>query len=349
MLPFGDVNEVRRRPRRGLAKTMLAVLALCATAPDGSAREPGDRESLLRRIFGATKPPPEVSVSFRLLADIDLPGPLPDGNAQLVGGRVVIPVAGGFAITDWAPGSSAELLDTAPSGYTPEVLADAEDGEAAWSLDPSGRYRARFREDDTLVMQRRCRWLCSGWDKIWKLRVPGSRLGRPLLTETRVYFGALDNRVYSLRKRSGNRIWASDIQERPSRPVRLWEGSTRPADSAATGPDEDDAAERHRLILVLPDAGSRLLALDRRTGRIVARFELDETDGTLQGSPLTTPDDRILVAREKYRPDQASLMVLELTATSAARGPKRDESDPDEPEQRELPVEDGSREKKGGS
>jgi hypothetical protein len=66
-------------------------------------------------------------------------------------------------------------------------------------------------------------------------------------------------------------------------------------------------------VLATPDQGTTLVALDARNGAEVASFDLPEGEGKLYGSPLVTPDGKIVVARQKYEEAEASLMILDLS------------------------------------
>ena len=66
------------------------------------------------------------------------------------------------------------------------------------------------------------------------------------------------------------------------------------------------------LVLAVPDDGGAIVALDAHTGAKVASYDLPDDGGTLVGDPLVTPDGRIVVARQKYTPEDASLMVFRL-------------------------------------
>jgi len=277
-----------------LAAALLPA-AGCATQRT-EARPPGFWQRMVARSTPAETP----RLEFRLIADIPVPGPLAGEALELADGSVRIPVVGGTVLTGWEEGAQPELLP-GQSGQ-PAVTSDG------WAYDPSGKYRSRVTDDGRLVTERRCRTFCSGWNKIWRLRQAGVAVAPPLLTETRVYAGGSDNRVYSLRKKNGHRVWVADVGQRVVNGVALWKAPP-PVDATSEAslmpPD-------FRAILANPGAGTELLALDTRTGQVAARFELAEDSGRLRGAPLVLPDGRIAVGREKYNSQDASLMVLEL-------------------------------------
>jgi hypothetical protein len=126
------------------------------------------------------------------------------------------------------------------------------------------------------------------------------------VTARRVFFGALDNRVYSVKRKNGHRVWAADVGGRVSGALVLW--SARPA-------GEDDprpGAPGPAAILVVPDRRNRILALDPLSGTEVASFTLPDPESRLVGVPVKTPDGRIVAATQKYAPTDASLLVLQL-------------------------------------
>ena len=54
------------------------------------------------RLLVASKPPSPPRMTFQLLTDIPLPGPLSGRSATLDGDRVVIPITGGVVVTSWS-------------------------------------------------------------------------------------------------------------------------------------------------------------------------------------------------------------------------------------------------------
>ena len=144
MTPGGrkPTPAVRARPR-----TALAIAASLLIAGATTADETGSRRSWLGRVFDSSDSFSSPGVSLVVVADIPLPGPLPDGGARLVGERIEIPVAGGLALTGWTDGDEAEILTDAEAGGTIDE----------WSHDPRGRYRARVLASGKLLMQKKCK------------------------------------------------------------------------------------------------------------------------------------------------------------------------------------------------
>jgi outer membrane protein assembly factor BamB len=133
-------------------------------------------------------------------------------------------------------------------------------------------------------------------------------VGLPVVSRERVYFGALDNRVYCVKARNGHRVWTAALPGRIDRPLTLWRGPA-PSPADATTPVAPADLE---LVLVIPEGAPRVLALDARDGRQVARLELPEGQGRLVGAPAVTPDSRIAVAWQNYDESRAALIVFEL-------------------------------------
>jgi hypothetical protein len=237
-------------------------------------------------------------LSFKLLHDIRLPGPLPERGPRLVGDRIEIPVAGSIALTDWTGDSELQL--------SPGELSVEDDPQGPpWALSDDGKVRYRVLPKRGIVAEKRCPSCKKGWRKKWRLRNAGGAQARPLVSRRRLFFGGLDNRVYCVKRRNGHRVWASDVKSRITKPLVLW--SALPVLGSATQTPVD-----FQLVLAVTDNGSEIVALSASRGERVASFSLSESEGKLVGMPVATPDGRIVVARQKYAASEASLMVLML-------------------------------------
>ena len=237
---------------------------------------------------------------FSLLAEIPLPGPLPGDGPRLRGDLVEIGVAGGTIVTQPLPDATPQLIDSA-SG------SDPDPPPVGWVTDETECMRFRSVPGGVLEAQKSCRRCKTGWKRSWRLRVPGNTLVPPLVADRRVYIGALDNRVYSLKARNGHRVWTVDIGGRISTPLMLWRGEI-PEPTA-----KDPLATRElTLILAVPASGSQMVALESQGGRRVASMRLPEGSGKLVSGPLTTPDGKVVVARQQYAETEASLLVYRL-------------------------------------
>ncbi|MCP3979929.1 MAG: PQQ-binding-like beta-propeller repeat protein [bacterium] len=276
---------------------LLAVIAvaLCATALPGQSptfdNSPFDDQQFLEgsRRDGED---PGGGLGFIVVHEIPLPGPLPGESPRIDGELAGITVSGGEIRFDWREGRVASyeaLLEEAPEAAVP---ADA------WSVSRGETHRYGPHDRRWIVAQKACKRCKRGWKRVWKLRVPGSTVAPPLVTDKRVFFGALDNRVYAVKRRNGHRVWAVDLEGRASRRlIALSDLAT-----------QDEQA----LLLAVPGHGTAILALDMADGSRKAAFRLEENDGRIVGVPVPTPDGHILVARQKYRDNEASLLVLRL-------------------------------------
>lgn len=253
--------------------------------------EPTDAD--LRQLQPATP-----RLSFELVGEIPLPGPLPGGGPQLVGGNVEIPVAGGVAVAPPEPGARATV--SAGSGR--------DDVSDEWATDATSTFRVRSRPDGFIEAQRR---RGQRWKKVWKLKLPGATAVPPLIHGNRVYIGALDNQIYCVKRKNGHRLWAVDVGGRISKALVWWQGELPAAPPAAT-------ARPIEAILAITDNGSQMLALDAARGTILARVELPEGAGKLVHVPLAMPDGRVVVALQKYSDAEAALLLYRLTAAPAA-------------------------------
>ena len=131
-------------------------------------------------------------------------------------------------------------------------------------------------------------------------------------------FGSLDDQVYAVRADNGHRLWSVDVGARVSRPLALWRGVLQPE-------EEGEPEREYSLLLVVPDNGARLLALDTYDGSHVAVLELPEYERLV--SPALVADEvGVLVARQKYAPTDAALMIYCLgTAERPATDTEADE------------------------
>jgi hypothetical protein len=297
------------------AWTALAALA----APGGSARpqsptttsETGFDDLPVRSEWTAAQPKLPQLV-FRMHADIPLPGPLPGGSPRAVDSlRVHVPVHGALAVTLLERDAAPVLVPLDPARRP----SGPDDPPSPWVLSADGRQRYQTRPSGLVVAERCCSEFSGGWYRLWKLRLPAGTVVPPLLVDRRVLFvAALDNQLYALRARNGHRLWTAELGRRLSRPLACWTGGPKPA----AGPGDHSAERRTSLILVVPDDGSELLALDAATGRKVATVRLPDGDGQIVGGPLSTAQGKIVVARQKYAESEASLLVFTLEEPPAA-------------------------------
>jgi putative pyrroloquinoline-quinone binding quinoprotein len=245
-------------------------------------------------------PPP---LRFVQVAEIPVPGPLPGGSLRLEGEGVRVPLAQGEAIVPLSPGAPAQVLQDG-------ISRDPSSNED-WTLAPDGRHRYGAPSPGFIEAERRCRLCKRGWNRMWRVRVGAAVPSAPLVFGRRVCYAALDNQVYCLRADNGHRAWATDVGDRVSRPLALWTGPAHPEGDASVGTDGSPVLQ---LLLVVPDGGEALLALDTYDGRRLAAYEIPASQGRLVSSAVVAPDGRVAVARQGYQDQEAAIEVLALVA-----------------------------------
>lgn len=293
--------------------TVAALLAgsldpIWAQALDVDQATPNNYPPALPRRKGA--PPPRLS--FERIAEIPLPG-LPAGDPKWIDGEVHIPLADAIAVTTLDPGSIPRLEP--PASPPAAAGEDRADGTASpWVVSEDGKLRFRASPEGEVLAERRCSWCRNGWRTIWKLTVAGATVSPPLVRGPRLFFTTLANQVFAVRSDNGHRLWAADVEDRLSRPPALWNGIIpAPAQAPPGAP-----GERIDLLLVTPDEGAFIVALDPFDGSRVATHELPASEGRFSTQAIATEDGRVVVARETYEAE-ALLMVLafELPAVPA--------------------------------
>jgi hypothetical protein len=105
--------------------------------------------------------------------------------------------------------------------------------------------------------------------------------------------------VTCVRASNGHRLWAVDLGDRLSRGLTAWPGN-------------GDGSLGAEIVLVVPDDGASVIALDAYDGRRVASFELPATHH-FASSALVASRDRIAIARKGYEDREAALVLFRLT------------------------------------
>ena len=313
---------------RLLTGLLLLTLAFSVVlAQTGSSDKPFDMEEM-DPVAGAGSDKPQLQFRFDLIADVSLPGPLPRGGPYEVDDGIAIEVAGGFALVSWD--GTLELLQPGDA----ESLEARNDSNFGLSAD--GRIRCSPMPEGWIKAEKHCESCRKTWRKKWKVRVPGSEFARPLVTDKRVYYGTTDNRVYSVKRRNGHRVWATDVGGRVIRPLALLRVPA-PPDVRFVGPRGSRLMD---LVLVVPGSGDSIIALEGRAGTRVARHELPENEAYV-GSPVTR-GAKVAVVRQRYDASDAALLLYELrppmpavaeNADLASAGSDSGESESDPPEQ----------------
>lgn len=307
-----------------LRSFIAAALVVALVSSAGPALGQGLRETFSEDAFPseeARRPPLEVpALAFRLELDVPLEGPLSGRSLGISeDGSVSVPLESAVALVDPVHEGNVRLLTEDPRD------ADAE--ADPWVLEPGRNRRFRSMESGHVLAQKCCGFFGRRWHRIWKLRIPGGVQVPPLASPGRVYVGAMDNQIYGLRSRNGHRLWTTDLGRRVSRPLALWEGRLPLVRPDGTLTDERNA----RLVLALPDGGTHLIAIDSRSGRKVAVFQLPEGQGRMVGSPVVTGESRVAVARQRYTKREVTLIVLTLQVLPPEDGVSESASAPARP------------------
>lgn len=269
---------------------VLASPALAQYGPGTSDSEPNNYPPALPDRRG---PPPRLT--FELLGEIPLPGPLGDGAPWLSGERLAVPVAGGVARVAAEAGAVAEITgsETPPS---PDVWVTAVDGRRRYRTTAEGIVEA---ETWSRLRKR--------WAREWMIVAPNSLLAPPILVGARLCYSGLDDRVVCVRASNGHRLWAVDLGDRISRPLARWPAA---APAHAKTPKGDRAIEGE-ILLAVPDDGASLIALDAYDGTRVASYELPPTHH-FASAALVAASGTIAVTRKGYEDPDAALVLLRL-------------------------------------
>jgi len=229
--------------------------------------------------------PPELYIVS--VEQIELPGPLVSGP-RLVDGMIEVHTSKGLVRTAWTAGAVPAIN---PAGKPP-----AEPAPPEWAVSADGTHRSRPLDHRILMVQKACPSCATGWRRRWRLRVAGLAQVSPVVTKRRVYYGSADNQVYGVRRKNGHRAWVTPVDGRVLRPMALWV----------------DQASATAALLVIPEPGSELVVLDAVGGRPSFTYRLPREDERFVGPAVSTPDGRIVLARQGYSPSDAGLVVLEI-------------------------------------
>jgi hypothetical protein len=237
---------------------------------------------------------------FERLGEIALPAPPAGRPCFLSDGLVVLPVEGGWVRV--APETEA----------TPSILPELDAPEAPeWIPSADGKRRYRTTAEGLVEAQRRSRTR-NTWVKSWTIVAPNSIMAPPLLLGPRLCYTGLDDRVTCVRASNGHRIWAVDLGDRLSRGLTCWPG-------CGTGRVDGE------ILLVVPDDGASVIALDAYDGRRIATFELPATQ-RFASPALVVPGERIAIARKGYDAREGALVLLKLAPPAPTGLPYNDVS-----------------------
>jgi hypothetical protein len=235
-----------RLTRRGAGILSLVLVAAPALAQYGTSSSPEVQPNNYPPALPARHGPAPVLV-FERVGEIVLPGPLGPGPGFLAEGLVVLPVAGGWARV--APEADA----------TPSIVPSVDRPEASeWIVSPNGKHRYRTTQEGLVEAEHRStvrkRWVSS-----WRIVAPNSIMAPPILLGPRLCYTGLDDRVTCVRASNGHRLWAVDLGDRLSRGLSCW-------------PDCTNRDVNGEILLVVPDDGASIIALDAYDGHKVTRL-----------------------------------------------------------------------------
>jgi hypothetical protein len=305
------------------AKRVIAVGLLAIATWTGQAAAQSMSSSAKRETPDAYPPalprregPPQPELVFRQIEEIPLPGPLTQEPVRLDDGTASLPVNGGWAIVTLEASPSVRISSVAP----PETAPDPEQA-SEWVHSADGRYRFRTEPPGRVVAERKRR---KGWKKAWKRRIAGATLAPPVVSDRRVFFGSMDNQVYALRADNGHYLWARDVGARLSQPLTWWQGGIRASEA---DPGRPAFVE---LLLLVPDNGAGIVALDPYDGGRLAILELPTEEDRLLPPVLAAAGGKIVVAVQRYDAAEAALLVFDLASADPSGKVAYNAPDPSE-------------------
>lgn len=255
--------------------------------------------------------PPAVTLEWA--GEIPIEGPLRTGPLVLSGESVLVPSESGAIEVEPKDGGRVTLRD--------DPAPEAEPDPFRWTEGPDGLYRCRADPEGGLVVEHRHR-PTSPWKQAWRRKTAAPVSSPPIVMGRRVLFASSEGRVTSARLSNGHLLWATDVGERLSRAAVLWNG---PPGGAGSG---EEAGAELALLLVIPDSGTALLALDVYDGRVVARGAVPGERGRLVSSPLLLADGRIAAARQGYALEDAGLGTYRIRRSEKRSAPDRSDAVP---------------------
>jgi hypothetical protein len=276
---------------------LLVVLAWVAVAADDYPPPIPER-----------KGPPPPPLEFRVVEEVPLPGPLPAVPLSVDGETIVVHVAGG--VTRVRPGSE----ERPQIAHAPPLAQPAPAETSGWVIAPDGGFRYQSSRDGWIRAERRCDPCRRGWRRAWNLRVGAGVPSEPVLDNGRVYFSALDNRVHAVRADRGHLLWATDVGDRVTHAPLLWKGTVRVPPATPGGEEQE---RELALLIIVPAGGGSVVAVDAWDGARLATLSVGPAEGPFAGPPVLTPEGWIVVARQKYAEEKASLVVLLLARRGA--------------------------------
>jgi hypothetical protein len=254
------------------------------------------------------KTPPPPLIRLKVLEEIPLPGPLDRSHPPKSSGSMVyISLGQNIARVDLSDPSASH------------VELSVSDHEHPFALEPEwvhggkkDRLRFQTLPEGMLVAQKRSSFRAGSWQDKWSLRTPGGTPGAPLVVGKKILFGCNDNRIYALKLQNGHRLWFQDMGHRVYLPLVHWRGEL-PITVKKSGKTVS-IPQSYDLILVVPHPGINLQVLDSFDGKSLASKTIGAPGNGFEGEFVTEPavleDGRIVIAVQKYKESDASLLIL---------------------------------------
>ena len=253
------------------------------------------------------KGPDPPKLRFERLSSVSLPGPLPGTVPVVLDGAVLVEVAGGWARVPLAA-PEAQLDAPAPSAPAPDP----------WVVAPDGKLRFRVGDDTrTILAEERSRFARDGWNRAWRLRFASAIPAPPLLVGQRLCFATLGDQVSCVRDDNGHRLWAVDVGSRVSRPLEIWRGAI-PIWSRRTNRVTQEDLE---VLLVVPDHGNAVVALDAWDGEVLATEPISPSEGWLVTGVRVVGPAEIAVGRQGDVDADGGLLLFRLASPEQRPGP----------------------------
>lgn len=250
------------------------------------------------------QPPPIV---LEWDGEIRVSGPLRAGPLALRADYVLLPTPDGAIRVELGGENETTRLTGERSG--PEL------DRFRWIVARNGRFRWRTAPEGGLIVEKR-RNERAEWKKSWRLSTPAPLSSPPTQVGRRLVYTTSDGRAHAVRLSNGHRLWATDLGERVSAATAVWSGSLSPSDAA-----RGSAGEAYFLLLVVPDSGTALLAIDVYDGRVLARGSIPGGRGRLVSAPLLLTNGRIAVARQGYALEDAALGFFRVRESQEKTSP----------------------------
>lgn len=291
----------RARAAAAIAVFLAASSALAQSGTSALEREPNDYPPPLPERRG-----PAPKLQFAVVGEIALAGPVTATDAWSDGDSVAVPLASGVVRV---PPS----LGAAP--VKSEASTPPEDPHGGWIVSSEGTHRYRTTAEGLVEAEHYSKWR-KRWTRSWRIVTPNSTPAAPLLIGPRLCYAGLDDRVTCVRASNGHRLWTADLGDRLSRPLARWPSATPSHVSAS----RSDRAVEGDSLLVVPDDGESLVALDAYDGRRLATYKAPSFSRIVSG-PMVFSEDRIAAVRTGFEESDVAVVLLRLEPVTTSEAP----------------------------